>query len=79
MRMSIVGAMVSMDGVMQTPARRPRIPPRASSVAAGRCPIFDQVFSEELDRVFTETFDLLLGRKTYEMFAAYCPTKTKTL
>src|SRR4029453_5869671 len=57
--------------------RPPRIPPRASSVAAGRCPIFDQVFSEELDRVFTETFDLLLGPKTYEMFAASCPTKTK--
>ena len=25
------------------------------------------------DRVFTETFDLLLGRKTYEIFAAYWP------
>jgi len=28
---------------------------------------------EELDRVFKEKFDLLLGRKTYEIFAAYWP------
>ena len=28
---------------------------------------------EEFDRVFEEKFDLLLGRKTYEIFAAYWP------
>ena len=28
---------------------------------------------EELGRVFEEKFDLLLGRKTYEIFAAYWP------
>ncbi|HVH31757.1 MAG TPA: dihydrofolate reductase family protein, partial [bacterium] len=31
-----------------------------------------QVFGEELDRVFND-FDLLLGRKTYEIFAGYWP------
>ena len=36
-------------------------------------PYFDQEFGEELDRVFKEEFDLLLGRKTYEIFAAYWP------
>jgi dihydrofolate reductase len=34
---------------------------------------FDQEFREEVDRVFKEKFDLLLGRKTYEIFAAYWP------
>ncbi len=34
-------------------------------------PYFDQEFGEELDRVFKEKFDLLLGRKTYEIFAGY--------
>src|SRR5207253_278986 len=33
----------------------------------------DQAFGEEIDRVFKEKFDLLLGRKTYEIFAAYWP------
>lgn len=32
-------------------------------------PYYDQEFGEELDRVFKK-FDLLLGRKTYEIFAA---------
>jgi dihydrofolate reductase len=36
-------------------------------------PYFDQAIGEELDRVFKEKFDLLLGRKTYEIFAAYWP------
>jgi len=36
-------------------------------------PYFDQAFGEEIDRVFKEKFDLLLGRKTYEIFAAYWP------
>jgi hypothetical protein len=34
-----------------------------------------QEFGEELDRVFNEPFDLLLGRKTYEIFAGYWPYK----
>src|SRR5688572_10929234 len=36
-------------------------------------PYFDQEFGEEIDRVFKEKFDLLLGRKTYEIFAGYWP------
>ena len=36
-------------------------------------PHFDQEFGEEVDRLFSEKFDLLLGRKTYEIFAAYWP------
>ena len=35
--------------------------------------LFRSEFGEELDRVFQEKFDLLLGRKTYEIFAAYWP------
>jgi dihydrofolate reductase len=34
---------------------------------------FDPEFGEEIRRVFEEKFDLLLGRKTYEIFAAYWP------
>jgi dihydrofolate reductase len=36
-------------------------------------PYFDQAFGEELDRLFKTQFDLLLGRRTYEIFAAYWP------
>jgi dihydrofolate reductase len=36
-------------------------------------PYYDQEFGDELDSVFKDEFDLLLGRKTYEIFAGYWP------
>src|SRR4030095_6105392 len=33
----------------------------------------DTVFGEEMGKLFGEPFDLLLGRRTYEIFAAYWP------
>jgi len=35
--------------------------------------LFGPEFGEEVDRLFSEKFDLLLGRKTYEIFAGYWP------
>src|ERR1043166_636151 len=73
MRKIIVGAQVSMDGVMQAPGGRWEDPTKGFKFGGWVMPYFDQVFGEELDRVFKEKFDLLLGRKTYEIFAAYWP------
>jgi len=42
-------------------------------VAVALLGYFDPVFGEEIDRVFKEKCDLLLGRKTYEIFAGYWP------
>jgi dihydrofolate reductase len=73
MRKIIVGAMVSMDGVMQAPGGPTEDPTKGFKFGGWQMPYFDQEFGEELDRVFKEKFDLLLGRKTYEIFAAYWP------
>ncbi|HET9578736.1 MAG TPA: hypothetical protein VFP44_12960, partial [Usitatibacter sp.] len=73
MRKIIVGAQVSMDGVMQAPGARSEDPTKGFSFGGWAMPYFDQVFGEEIDRVFKEKFDLLLGRRTYEIFAAYWP------
>src|SRR5688500_18350443 len=73
MRKIIVGAMVSMDGVMQAPGGPTEDPTRGFKFGGWVMPYFDQEFGEELDRLFNEKFDLLLGRKTYEIFAAYWP------
>jgi dihydrofolate reductase len=72
MRKIIVGAQVSMDGVMQAPGAATEDPTQGFKFGGWAMPYFDQVFGEELDRVF-KTCDLLLGRKTYEIFAAYWP------
>ena len=72
MRKIVVGAMVSIDGVMQAPGGPTEDPTKGFKFGGWAMPYFDQVFGEELDRVFKQ-FDLLLGRKTYEIFAAYWP------
>src|SRR5918992_5622174 len=72
MRKVIVGAQVSMDGVMQAPGGPTEDPTKGFKFGGWAMPYFDEEFGEEVDRVF-KNFDLLLGRKTYEIFAAYWP------
>src|SRR4030095_7949859 len=72
-RKLIVGAQVSIDGVMQAPGGPSEDPTKGFKFGGWAMPYFDQTCAEEIDRVFNEKFDLLLGRKTYEIFAAYWP------
>ncbi|HEX6902894.1 MAG TPA: dihydrofolate reductase family protein [Thermoanaerobaculia bacterium] len=72
MRKIIVGAQVSIDGVMQAPGGPTEDPTQGFKLGGWAMPYFGPVFGEEIDRVF-QSFDLLLGRKTYEIFAAYWP------
>src|SRR5687767_13993269 len=73
MRKITVGAQVSIDGVMQAPGAPTEDPTKGFEFGGWAMPYVDQEFGEELDRVFKEKCDLLLGRKTYETFAAYWP------
>lgn len=73
MRKIIVGAMVSLDGVMQAPGGPTEDPTRGFKFGGWVMPYFCQEFGEEIDHLFKEKFDLLLGRKTYEIFAGYWP------
>ena len=73
MRKIIVGAQVSIDGVMQAPGGPSEDPTKGFKFGGWSMPYFDQAAGEEIDRLFGEKFDLLLGRKTYEIFAAYWP------
>ena len=75
MRKIIVGAFVSMDGVMQAPGGPTEDPTKGFKFGGWEMPYFAQESREELDRLFKEKFDLLLGRKTYEIFAGYWPYK----
>lgn len=73
MRKIIVGAMISLDGIMQAPGGPTEDPTKGFKFGGWVMPHFDQVGGEEIDRLFSEKSDLLLGRKTYEIFAAYWP------
>jgi hypothetical protein len=57
MRKIVVGAMVSIDGVMQAPGGPTEDPTRGFQVGGWVMPFFDQESSEEVDRLFEEEND----------------------
>jgi len=71
MRKLMVGAQVSLDGVMQAPGSPWEDPTKGFTFGGWVMPYFDPVFGEEIERVFKEKCDLLLGRKTYEIRARH--------
>jgi dihydrofolate reductase len=73
MRKVIVGAFVSLDGIMQSPGGPHEDPTRGFNHGGWVPPLADAVFGEEVGKMVGEPFDLLLGRKTYEIFAAHWP------
>src|SRR5215207_4637889 len=62
-----------MDGVMQAPGGPTEDPTKGFTFGGWAMPYFNQESGAEIDRLFGQPFDLLLGRKTYEIFAAYWP------
>jgi dihydrofolate reductase len=75
MRKVIVGAFVSIDGVMQAPGGPEEDPSGDFKFGGWVAPLADSdpVFGEEIGALFGQSYDLLLGRRTYEIFAAHWP------
>ena len=73
MRRIIVGAQISLDGVMQAPGGQTEDPTRGFRFGGWAMAYGCPEFGEEIEHLFSDGFDLLLGRKTYENFAAYWP------
>lgn len=70
----IIGAVFqSLDGVIQAPGG-PTEDPTGGFAHGGWLPqFFDADVGEAIDKVFARDYDLLLGRRSYEIFAAYWP------
>jgi dihydrofolate reductase len=62
-----------MDGVMQSPGGPTEDPTKGFKFGGWSIAYFSEEGGEEIQRLFKGKFDLLLGRKTYEIFAAYWP------
>jgi dihydrofolate reductase len=73
MRKIITAAFVSLDGVMQAPGGPEEDPTGGFKYGGWVAPHVDEVFGKAMDELFGAPFDLLLGRKTYEIFAAHWP------
>ncbi len=70
----IVGAtFVSLDGVMQGPGGPTEDPTGGFPFSGWLPPVGDDAIEEKIGELFGRPFDLLLGRRTYDIFAAYWP------
>lgn len=72
-RRIIGAAFLSLDGVMQAPGG-PEEDTTGGFIHGGwLATMFDDALGRQVDSIFSDPFDLLLGRRTYEIFAAYWP------
>lgn len=72
-RRIIGAAFVSLDGVMQAPGGPTEDPSGGFAHGGWLTAVMDEELGENIDRVLAEPFALLLGRRTYDIFAAYWP------
>ena len=73
MRKIIGACFLSLDGVMQAPGGPDEDPTGGFAHGGWLFEYFDEEGGKRIDALFTEPFDLLLGRRTYDIFAAYWP------
>jgi len=76
MRRIIVVTFISLDGVMQAPRSPTEDTTGGFTYGGWTHPHFDQTLAAAMGEIFSRPFDLLLGRKTYDIFAAYWPQVT---
>jgi dihydrofolate reductase len=73
MRKIIVLSFVTMDGVMQGPGGPTEDTSGNFTYGGWTVPYFDEFLGTVMAEQMSEQFDLLLGRKTFEIFASYWP------
>jgi dihydrofolate reductase len=73
MRKVIVAAFLSLDGVAQAPGKPDEDRSGGFPFGGWLVPHVDDVFVKAVDELFAEPYALLLGRKTYDIFAGYWP------
>ncbi|MGE5250195.1 MAG: dihydrofolate reductase family protein [Bacteroidota bacterium] len=73
MKKVVVGTFLSLDGVMQAPGDSQEDTEGGFTKGGWQLPLFDEESGRIMDGLIAATDALLLGRKTYEIFAAYWP------
>jgi dihydrofolate reductase len=73
MRHLVVTTFLTLDGVMQAPGGPEEDPAGEFTHGGWSVGYWDDAVGRRMDEVMGKPFDLLLGRRTYEIFAAHWP------
>lgn len=76
LRNIIVATFISLDGVMQAPGGPQEDQTGSFTLGGWTAPYFDAALGAFMGEIFGRPFDLLLGRKTYDIFAVHWPYVT---
>ena len=71
MRELVVLTFMTLDGVMQAPGGPEEDPSGGFEAGGWSVPHFDEALEQAMGEQMDKPFDLLLGRRTYEIFAAH--------
>ena len=73
MRKLIVSTFLTLDGVMQAPGGPGEDDDRGFAYGGWSVNYWDEQMGQVMGEAMSTPFDLLLGRRTYDIFAAYWP------
>jgi dihydrofolate reductase len=73
MRKIVVLSFITLDGVMQAPGGPEEDPSENFAYGGWQAPYGDDESGQEMSKQLSQDYDLLLGRKTYDIFAGYWP------
>jgi dihydrofolate reductase len=73
MRRLVVNTFLTLDGVMQAPGGPEEDPDGGFAYGGWSVNYWDDQMGEVMGEAMSKPFDLVLGRKTYEIFAAHWP------
>lgn len=79
MRKVIAITQVTVDGVMQGPGGREEDPSNGFTQGGWAMPFVDEAARKVIDEIMAGEFDMLLGRRTYDIFANYWPHQNNTI
>lgn len=73
MRKIVTSAFISLDGVIQAPGGPEEDTSGGFQHGGWVAGLWDETVASAMDELFSQPFDLLLGRRTYDIFASYWP------
>jgi dihydrofolate reductase len=73
MRKLVAVTQMTLDGVMQAPGGPEEDPTGGFEIGGWSVGYFDDMLGQQVGEAMAKPFDLVLGRKTYEIFAAHWP------